>query len=70
MSKQTELNSRYHIFFVKSAACLFSLLLGFFILAPKVSMQDEDVITTTNANVPVIVNRNMTMSGNVRMMLN
>ena len=70
MSKQTELNSRHYIFLVKSAACLFSLLLGFFVLAPKVSMQDEDVITTTNANVPVIMNSNMTMSGNVRMMSN
>jgi peroxiredoxin len=69
MSKQTELNSRYHYFLVKSAACLFGLLLGFFVLAPKVSMQDEEVVTTTNANVPVIVNNNKTIT-NMRLMSN
>jgi hypothetical protein len=42
MSKQIKSNSRYRSFLIKSAACLFGLLLGFFILAPKVSMQDED----------------------------
>jgi hypothetical protein len=68
MSKQTELNSRFYFFFVKSAACLFGLLLGFFILAPKVSMQDDDVTTTTNANVPVT--SNSMMNSNMGMMSN
>jgi hypothetical protein len=57
MSKQIKSNSRYRSFLIKSAACLFGLLLGFFILAPKVSMQDEDeTMMTGNANVRMMSN--------------
>lgn len=56
MSKQTESNSRYYIFAVKTTACFFSLLLGIFIFAPKASMQDESVMVATNSNIRVMSN--------------
>ncbi len=56
MSKQIESNSRFQFFLIKSAACLFGLLLGFFILAPKGSMQTDDVVTVTNGNVRMMSN--------------
>jgi hypothetical protein len=57
MSKQIESNSHYCFFLVKSAACVFSLLFGFFILAPTVSMQDdEDAAPMTNTNMRMMAN--------------
>lgn len=54
MSKKTELNSRHYLFTVKVSACFFSLLLGFLILAPQASMQDET--RSVASNTAVIVN--------------
>ena len=60
MSNNPESNSRQYVFPIKVSACFFGLLLGFFILAPVASMQDEAVV------VPNTVNGNMSFNGNYR----
>jgi hypothetical protein len=65
MSRQTESNSRFYIFIIKVSACFFGLLLGFFILAPKASMQDDAPPMPMPSNMPVVVSSNMRMMSNV-----
>lgn len=55
MSKQTEFNSRHLLFLLKFSACFLALLLGSFLLAPKVAMQNNPppppprVVTNANS---------------------
>lgn len=58
MSRQTKINARFYIFIIKSTACFFGLLLGFFIFSPKVSMQNAPPppAPPPPANVAVVVN--------------
>ncbi|MCA1622894.1 MAG: carboxypeptidase regulatory-like domain-containing protein [Acidobacteria bacterium] len=56
MSRQTEFNPRFYLFLMKASACFFGLLLGFFILSPKASMQDDaPPPMPISANTPVVV---------------
>ena len=56
MSKQIVINARHQLFLLKVSACFLGLLLGSFVLAPKVSMQEE----------PEVVMSNSMMNGNYR----
>lgn len=58
MSKNTDLNSCQYVFPIKVSACFFGLLLGFFILAPVASMQDD---SPPNSNM-----NGMMINGNYR----
>jgi len=60
MSKNSAFNSRQYIFLIKVTACFAGLLLGSFILAPKVSMQDETGPVVSNTRIMT----NSMMNGN------
>lgn len=61
MTNNPESNRRQFLFLFKISACFAGLLLGFFILAPQASMQDEE-----DADVVVSNSNMMRMNGNYR----
>lgn len=66
MSKQIKSNTPLSLFIIKTAACFFGLLLGFFILSPKASMQNEPPPPPMPmTNTAVVVNTN-TWMGNYK----
>lgn len=61
MSKHSEFNSRHYLFLLKISTCFAGLLLGSFILAPRVSMQSDTRTVASNKMVS-----NTMMMGNYR----
>ena len=49
MLKQTDLNSRHYSLLLKISTCFLGLLFGSWMLVPKASMQNGEVVTVTNS---------------------